>query len=122
MELSEILPLASLTIVPSKWREAFGMVAVEAMAAGALPLCNYHAGLCDVIDEVETVSFELAEIMKLQRDTFIDEIPKKVLSALNYLYPAGYHEQTTRQKIARKLRRIAIENFSWDGIATRLIQ
>lgn len=121
-ELSEILPLASLTLVPSKWPEAFGMVAVEAMAAGVLPLCNYHAGLCDVIDEVESVSPVLADIMKLQRDTFIDELPEKVLSALNYLFPAGYQNQTTRQKIAKKLRRIAVENFSWDGIAKRLLQ
>ena len=122
MELSMILPLASLTIVPSKWPEAFGMVAVEAMATGVLPLCNYHAGLCDVIDEVESVSPVLADIMKLQRDTFIDELPERVLSALNYLYPAGYQNQTTRQRIAKKLRRIAVEKFSWDGIAKRLLQ
>ena len=121
-ELSEILPLASLTLVPSKWPEAFGMVAVEAMAAGALPLCNYHAGLCDVIDEVEAVSPELADIMKLQRDTFIDELPEKVLSALNYLYPSGYQNQTTRQRVAKKLRQIAVEKFSWHGIAKRLLK
>jgi len=121
-ELSEILPLASLTLVPSKWPEAFGMVAVEAMAAGVLPLCNYHAGLCDVIDEVEAVSPELADIMKLQRDTFIDELPEKVLSALNYLYPSGYQNQTTRQRVAKKLRQIAVEKFSWHGIAKRLLK
>jgi glycosyltransferase involved in cell wall biosynthesis len=122
LELSEILPLASLSIVPSKWPEAFGMVAVEAMAAGVLPLCNYHAGLCDVIDDVEAVSPEMAVIMKLHRNTFIDELPEKVLSALNYLYPAGYQNKTTRHRIARKLRRIAVEKFSWDGIAKRLLQ
>ena len=39
--LRDTLPLCSLLIVPSKVPEAFGMVAVEAMASGVLPLCNY---------------------------------------------------------------------------------
>lgn len=120
--LSELLPLASLAIVPSKWPEAFGMVAVEAMASGVLPLCNYHAGLRDVVDEVAVASPDLADLIKLDRDKFIDQLPEKIRTALNFLYPHGYRDQTMRRKIGKQLRRISIEKFSWDGISKRLLQ
>jgi len=120
--LSELLPLASLTIVPSKWPEAFGMVAVEAMAAGVLPLCNYHAGLRDVVDEVHIAEPEIANIMKLERAEFVHQLPEKVCQALTFLYPDGFDNPSGRQKVGEALRRIAVEKFSWAGIAKRLLQ
>jgi glycosyltransferase involved in cell wall biosynthesis len=120
--LSELLPLASLAVVPSKWPEAFGMVAVEAMASGVLPLCNYHAGLRDVVDEVAAALPELADLIKLERDKFIDQLPEKIRASLNFLYPHGYRNQTMRRKIGKQLRHISIEKFSWDGISKRLLQ
>ena len=120
--LSELLPLASLVVVPSKWPEAFGMVAVEAMASGVLPLCNYHAGLRDVVDEVAATSPVLADLITLARDKFIDQLPEKIRTALNFLYPHGYRNQTMRRKIGKQLRNISIEKFSWDGISKRLLQ
>jgi glycosyltransferase involved in cell wall biosynthesis len=116
------LPLASLTIVPSKWPEAFGMVAVEAMAAGVLPLCNYHAGLRDVVDEVQIAEPDIANIMKLDRAKFVHQLPEKVCQALTFLYPDGFDNHNRRQKVGEALRRIAVEKFSWDGIAKRLLQ
>ena len=117
-----LLPLASLTIIPSKWPEAFGMVAVEAMAAGVFPLCNYHAGLRDVVDAVERVDPAIAEIMRLDRQKFVEQLPGAVERALYFLYPQGFDNHTARREIGRKLRQIAIDNFSWDGIARKLIQ
>jgi len=116
-----LLPLASLTIVPSKWPEAFGMVAVEAMAAGVLPLCNNHAGLRDVIETVHTVSPGIADLMRLDRAGFVEQLPGKIDSALNFLYPDGYADHSHRQKISRQLRRISVAHYSWDGIAKRLL-
>ena len=120
--LSELLPLATLAVVPSKWPEAFGMVAVEAMASGVLPLCNYHAGLRDVVDEVTAVLPELADLIKIERDKFIDQLPEKIRAALKFLYPHGDRNKMIRRKIGRQLRRISIEKFSWDGISKRLLQ
>jgi glycosyltransferase involved in cell wall biosynthesis len=119
--LGSLLPLASLTIVPSKWPEAFGMVAVEAMAAGVLPLCNDHAGLRDVIEAVGADSPEIADLMRLDRAEFVTQLPEKINSALNFLYPDGYAEQTHRKMVSRLLRRISVKHFSWDRIAKMLI-
>lgn len=119
--LGSLLPLASLTIVPSKWPEAFGMVAVEAMAAGVLPLCNDHAGLRDVIETVNAVSPEIADLMRLDRAEFVTQLPEIIHSALNFLYPNGYDEHTHRRMVSRRLRRISVKHFSWDRIAKMLI-
>ena len=119
--LRDTLPLCSLLLVPSKWPEAFGMVAVEAMAAGVLPLCNYHAGLKDVVDEVATVAPELAEWMKLDRSRFVHELPERICGALEFLYPKSFAEHEHRRSVAKTLRKIAVEKFSWDGIAVRLL-
>ena len=119
--LRDTLPLCSLLTVPSKWPEAFGMAAVEAMAAGVLPLCNYHGGLKDVVDEVATVAPELAELMKLGRSRFVHELPDRICSALEFLYPKSFAEHEHRRNVAKTLRKIAVERFSWDGIAVRLL-
>jgi len=119
--LRELLPLASICIVPSKWPEAFGMGAVEAMAAGVLPLCNYHSGLRDVVDEVAAVSKELAALMSLDRRYFVAQLPEKVETALKYLYPDGFDNQDKKRQVSEQLRQISINKFSWDGIARRLV-
>ncbi len=120
--LRELLPLASLTLVPSKWPEAFGMVAVEAMAAGVLPLCNYHAGLRDVVTEVRNSAPELADLMSVNRERFVEELPDKIEAALNYLYPNGFRDHRWCREVGKRLREISVKNFSWSGIARRLLR
>ena len=47
-ELPDVLPLAEAMVVPSTFPEAFGMVAAEAAACGALPVVAAHSGLAEV--------------------------------------------------------------------------
>ncbi len=119
--LQDLLPIASLVLVPSKRPEAFGMVAVEAMAAGILPVCSYHSGLKEVVDVVASSSPELGELMTLPRECFVDALPAKIEAALQFLYPGDFNDSTRRYQVGRQLRKIAVENFSWDGIAQRLL-
>jgi glycosyltransferase involved in cell wall biosynthesis len=119
--LSELLPMASVSVVPSKWPEAFGMVAVEAMAAGVLPLVNYHAGLRDIVDEVERTMPDVSRLMKLDRDSFAAQLPDRVAEALRYLYPEGFDRGEHRGEVGRRLREVSVDRFSWGGIAQRLL-
>ncbi len=119
--LKEVLPLASMVVVPSKWPEAFGMVAVESMAAGVLPLCNDHAGLRDVLDTVTQELPQLQDIIRIDRDNFVQELPLKIEKALHYLYPNGFTNQEFRRQLGEKLREISIKNFSWNEIALKLL-
>ncbi len=47
-ELAPLLAAAEAQVVPSTFPEAFGMVAAEAAACGALPLSAAHSGLAEV--------------------------------------------------------------------------
>ena len=51
--LVHLLPLADVTVVPSIFPEAFGMVAAEAAAAGSPPLVARHSGLAEVAAGLE---------------------------------------------------------------------
>ena len=51
--LRHLLPLADVTVVPSTFPEAFGMVAAEAAAAGSPPLVARHSGLAEVAAGLE---------------------------------------------------------------------
>lgn len=132
-QLCEILPLASISVVASKASEAFGMVSIEAMAAGVLPLCNRHTGVADVLKCVEEIDPELGSLMGIDTRPggfhgatdgafFIEKLPAKVESALAFLYPNGFQDDSRRKEISRKLREIAVLHFSWDGIGKRLTE
>ncbi len=47
-EVARLLGSCEAMVVPSTFPEAFGMVAAEAAAAGALPVCADHSGLAEV--------------------------------------------------------------------------
>ena len=50
----QTLAAMDVLVVPSIMSEAFGMVAAEGAAAGALPLVARHSGLAEVADALET--------------------------------------------------------------------
>ncbi len=47
-EVAELFPQAEAVVMPSTFPEAFGMVAVEAAACGALPVSAGHSGMLEV--------------------------------------------------------------------------
>jgi glycosyltransferase involved in cell wall biosynthesis len=47
-EVAELLPEAEALVMPSTFPEAFGMVAAEAAACGALPVSAGHSGMLEV--------------------------------------------------------------------------
>ena len=119
--LKEILPLTDVCVVPSKWPEAFGMVAVEAMAAGVLPVCNYHAGLRDVVEAAVESMPELKDLISMDKENFMNQLPGKIEKALHFLYPQGFADFRRRKEIGAKLREISVMKFSWDGICKQLL-
>jgi glycosyltransferase involved in cell wall biosynthesis len=101
--------------------EPFGMLAAEAMSAGVLPICTYHTGLRDVVDAVEETHPELAALMRLDRNRVVEQLPVSIEAALRHLYPEGFGDGRRRRQIAEQLREIAVQRFSWDGIARRFL-
>jgi glycosyltransferase involved in cell wall biosynthesis len=116
--LKYLLPCSDVLVAPSVFPEAFGMVAVEALACGVLPIVTYQSGLKEIVDIVE------AHIAAY--DLSLNKVP---LSADACVYMAqnigaffAFQEQhpSTEQARAFKqsLRTIATTLYSWQGIAT----
>jgi glycosyltransferase involved in cell wall biosynthesis len=112
--LVHLLPLADVTVVPSIFPEAFGMVAAEAAAAGSPPLVARHSGLAEVAAGIEEeyperfrhlASFETGDAADLERK----------LRELLALSPAD------RAELKRAARQAVVDRWSWASVAQRLL-
>jgi glycosyltransferase involved in cell wall biosynthesis len=113
--LVQLLPLADVTVVPSIFPEAFGMVAAEAAAAGSPPLVARHSGLAEVAAGLEEeyparlrhlASFETGDAGDLR-------------AKLAELLALPLED---REAIRQAARRAVVERWSWAGVARRLLQ
>jgi glycosyltransferase involved in cell wall biosynthesis len=113
--LVHLLPLGDVTVVPSIFPEAFGMVAAEAAAAGSPPLVARHSGLAEIAAGLEDEY--PGELRHLASFTTGDsrELAAK-LTELLALPPSRY----AALRVAA--RRAATERWSWKSVAERLLK
>ena len=83
-DLPDLLPACEAQVVPSTFPEAFGMVAVEAAACGALPLSASHSGLAEVTAVLrEAVDEDLRPLLEFERGpNAVHEIAEKLVGWL----------------------------------------
>src|SRR5262249_38366536 len=112
--LVHLLALADVTVVPSIFPEAFGMVAAEAAAAGAPPLVARHSGLAEIADGLE--SEYPAHLRDLASFSTGDsaELAAKLKRLLSL--PAA-----DRSALREGARRATVTRWSWAGVAQRLL-
>ena len=110
-----LLALADVTVVPSIFPEAFGMVAAEAAAAGSPPLVARHSGLAEVADGLEQEYPEHLRSLASFATGDADDLAQKLTTLL--ALPAG-----DRQALAEAARRAAVARWSWAGVANRLLE
>ena len=113
--LVHLLPLADVTVVPSIFPEAFGMVAAEAAAAGSPPLVARHSGLAEVAEGLE------AEYPREYRHlaSFKTGDAGDLASRLNELLALPLQK---RAELGAAARRAAVERWSWQGVAAKLLE
>jgi glycosyltransferase involved in cell wall biosynthesis len=113
--LVHLLPLCEVTVVPSIFPEAFGMVAAEAAAAGSLPLVARHSGLAEIADGVSAeYPVEFERLTSFETNDAHDLAAK--LDRLRGL------SESDRQRL-REAARAAVEaNWSWEQVSARLLQ
>jgi glycosyltransferase involved in cell wall biosynthesis len=112
--LAHLLPLADVTVVPSIFPEAFGMVAAEAAAAGSPPLVARHSGLAEIAAGLEAeYPKELRHLASFATGDVGDLTAK--LTELLALAPEG------RAELGAAARRAAVERWSWSSVAERLL-
>jgi glycosyltransferase involved in cell wall biosynthesis len=113
--LVHLLPLADVTVVPSIFPEAFGMVAAEAAAAGSPPLVARHSGLAEIAEGLEAeYPAEHRHLASFATGDVADLAAK--LDELLALTPEA------RAELGAAARRAAVARWSWTSVATRLLE
>jgi glycosyltransferase involved in cell wall biosynthesis len=115
-ELAELLPACEAVVVPSTFPEAFGMVAAEAAACGALPLSAAHSGLAEVSSVLAGAIPDLAA----QWLSFpLDDRAVRSLAArlTGWLQADPALRAQTREGLVSAVRR----HWSWEGVAEGVI-
>jgi glycosyltransferase involved in cell wall biosynthesis len=113
--LAQLLPLADVTVVPSIFPEAFGMVAAEAAAAGSPPLVARHSGLAEVAAGLEE---EYPRQLR-HLTSFESENVEDLHTKLQELIALSSSDRAALQQAAR---RAVVARWSWAGVARRLLQ
>jgi glycosyltransferase involved in cell wall biosynthesis len=113
--LVHLLPLADVTVVPSIFPEAFGMVAAEAAAAGSLPLVARHSGLAEVAEGLEA-AYPAAH---RHLASFASGDAADLAAKLAELLALSSEAQA---ELGAAARRTAVERWSWTSIAARLLE
>jgi glycosyltransferase involved in cell wall biosynthesis len=115
-ELAELLPACEALVVPSTFPEAFGMVAAEAAACGALPVSAAHSGLAEVSEELaRAVPAPAARWLSFT----VDDGAVRALAErlLGWLAADPELRSQTRSGLVRTVR----AHWSWEGVAAGVI-
>jgi glycosyltransferase involved in cell wall biosynthesis len=115
-ELAPLLAASEAQVVPSTFPEAFGMVAAEAAASGALPVSAAHSGLAEVTAILGEAVPEPA------REWLSFEVgPHAVRDLADRLIAWLQAPQEIRDATRDALVATARARFSWDGVARGVI-
>ena len=113
--LIHLLPLADVSVVPSIFPEAFGMVAAEAAAAGSPPLVARHSGLSEIAEGLEAeYPLEHRHLASFAKGD-VDDLRAKLTELLAL-------PEEERARIAAAARHAAETRWSWAGVADRLLR
>jgi glycosyltransferase involved in cell wall biosynthesis len=111
-ELAELLPACEAIVVPSTFPEAFGMVAAEAAACGALPISAAHSGLAEVSRALAaSVPPELAPLLSFDVDDGVVQALAERICA--WLTADPQLKARARAGLVATVR----ERWSWEGVA-----
>jgi glycosyltransferase involved in cell wall biosynthesis len=113
--LAHLWPLADVSVTPSIFPEAFGMVAAEAAACGSPPLVARHSGLAEV-----AAGLEQEYPPRLRRlASFAPGDAGDLARTLAAILALGDDDRAALRAAAR---RAAVRLWSWEGVAEALVR
>jgi len=115
-ELAALLPCADLSVIPSLVREAFPLVFVESLACGVLPVAPCFGGLAPALDELTRKLGSLGQMAGVRYgEEMIPDLAERIPAILSML-----GEKDTREQVARLCRELAVSEYDWEGVISRL--
>jgi glycosyltransferase involved in cell wall biosynthesis len=115
-DLPALLPACEAQVMPSTFPEAFGMVAAEAAACGALPLSAGHSGMAEV-----TATLAPALPPELRPLLSFDVGPRAVEQIADKLIAWLTLDPAKRESARAALAAEAARRYSWESVAEGVI-
>jgi glycosyltransferase involved in cell wall biosynthesis len=115
-QVARLFPRAEVSVMPSTFPEAFGMVAVEAAACGSLPLSAGHSGMLEVSRQLAgALSPAIAELLSFPVETGAVEA---IAARLNgWLELPEAERAAARETLVETVGRL----WSWEGVARGIL-
>ena len=101
-EVLRAMSLAAIVVVPSRWAEPFGLVALEAQACGAALVCSMRGGLPEVVGDAaleadpDAPGALAASLLRLARDPAL----RARLSSAGLARARGFDAREARARLA----------------------
>jgi glycosyltransferase involved in cell wall biosynthesis len=115
-EVAALLPDAEALVMPSTFPEAFGMVAAEAAACGALPVSAGHSGMLEVSRQLmEALPPEVGRLTSFPVEIGAVEAIAERLNG--WLSLSEGERERAREALVETARRL----WSWEGVARGVI-
>jgi glycosyltransferase involved in cell wall biosynthesis len=111
-QVAELFPRAEVSVMPSTFPEAFGMVAVEAAACGSLPLSAGHSGMLEVSRQLAAaLPDEVGELISFPVEPgAVEAIAARIKG---WLALPEDERAAVRQTLVETVGRL----WSWEGVA-----
>jgi len=111
-DLPALLAASAAQVVPSTFPEAFGMVAAEGAACGALPVSAAHSGLAEVTATLaEALPPGLRRLLSFSLGPgAVEDLADRLISWLELAEPE-------RRDAASRLADLARARYGWEGVA-----
>ena len=117
-QLQDLLPCADISVAPSIFSEAFGLVAVEALSCGVIPLLTNHSGFRDIIHVYKNEFRDLDPGGQLKPLYVNDALVLNLAHNMNYLLEVyGQLSLEERNSVRKRAHGLAVDNFSWQAVA-----
>ena len=112
--LRHLWPLADVSVTPSVFPEAFGMVAAEAAACGSPPLVARQSGLAEVAEGLEAAYPEEHRALASFKSGDAADLAAKLDAILALPQPEW-------ARLSSAARAVAVERWSWETIAALIL-
>ena len=112
--LRHLWPLADVSVTPSVFPEAFGMVAAEAAACGSPPLVARHSGLAEVAQGLEAAYPEEHRALASFEPGDAADLAAKLDAILSL-------PRSEWARLSFAARSAAVERWSWETIAALIL-
>jgi glycosyltransferase involved in cell wall biosynthesis len=113
--LAHLWPLADVSVVPSVFPEAFGMVAAEAASCGSPPLVARHSGLAEIAAGLEREYPPHLRHLASFPSGDVEDLRSRLGELLDL--DAG-----SWAALSAGARRAAVRLWSWDHVAGRILE